>query len=522
MKNKNIKRKLLHDRQFPSREQISKHQNFDRLKGDYSIIRKLLLKKTILWSAGVITLAVASSLFLFTNRPIDNMTHPAEAPVVSETRTSCILPPLPGKDIAFTSYRISFKDGGIIEYPTGSRIIIPPSAFSKNDQSIISDSVLIRYREFHDAASIFLSGIPMNYDSAGISRTLESAGMIEIHAFDGDQEITVAPQKKINICLVSQNNESRFNLYELDTIQKNWIYKGKDQIQQFAVTEKQTAVLRSAKKQTPAVPVPEAFQPVLADPQKYSFKIAYDAEMFPELAAYENMLFEVTDTGFKPAYFKIHWDRISLQNGSKDGEYIVNLKKKDTTIHVNAIPVFDKENYARALTTFQEKHKNAAKMQAQKEAADQAKLDAVERDLSNYNRNQLMHAAAGVSFTSVRNFSIMQTGIFNSDFPLPPNPVVAMAKSFSVNDNTNAPLTYTTIFMMEKGKNTVFRFSKNEDLRFNPSARKLIWTVTQKNQIAFFNPSDFSKQTSAAKKVIVPLLAKNQDAALTEIKQFCN
>lgn len=524
MKNRNIKRKLVHDRQFPSGEQIRKHQDFDRLKGDYQVIKKLLLKKTILWSTGIVAVTALSSILFLTNRPMEKKDHVTESHVVSATKIPCILPPLPGKDIVFTDYRISSKDGGIIEHTTGSKIIIPPSAFIRADQGNISDSILIQYREFHDASAIFLSGIPMNYDSAGTARILESAGMIEIHAFDGKQEIAIAPQKKIDIRMVSLNDENRFNVYELDTVQKNWVYRGKDQLQKLAVTDQKPVkvVQQSAATQQPPVDIAEPLQPVLADPKKYSFKINYDARMFPELAAYENMLFEVTDADFKPSYFKIHWDNISLDNGSTAGAYIVNLKKKDTTIHLNAIPVFDKENYAKALMAFQEKRKQAEKIQVQKEAADQQKRDAVQKDLSAYDRRQFVNSAAGLTPLSVRNFSIARTGVFNCDFPMPIANVVALANTFTVNDANKAPLTYTTIFMMEKGKNTVFRFSKNDAIRFDPSGHQLIWTVTQKNQVAFFKSSDFSNTTTATKKVVVPVVATNQNEALTKIKQFCN
>ncbi|PBQ34654.1 hypothetical protein CNR22_23720 [Sphingobacteriaceae bacterium] len=523
MKDNAGKRKILTDRTFPSSEQIAKHQNFERLHKDYSVIKKLLMKKIMLWTAAVLAVAGVTGLVL-TNA---NKKHPALSKTESQPTDevkSFIEPPFPGMETPFTTYRISAKEGGVINHSTGSAITIPANAFL-NEGKPVTDSVDIRYREFHDPLAIFLSGIPMGYDSAGIHNTLESAGMLEILAFENGKSLQLNEQSPIKIKMASLTADERFNLYELDTIQKNWLYKGKDKVEKIkqgqtlpnatGTKRQQTTTRQFAGNAEPA--------PALADPEKFSFKIAYDNSEFPELSAYEHVLFEVTDKSFKPSYYKINWNKISLYSSDNDGEYLVKLKKADTTISVTAKPVFDKKDYAAALAKFEEKNNKANEQRDQAEFEKQQALNKVNKNLSTYNSKQLLSASEKiVTAVALRDFSIARLGIHNCDFPLAP--LVQYAFSFKRDQRTaeeaEKRFSYNTIFLVEKGKNTVFRFAKGQPVRLNPSAKNLMWTMTDKNQVAFFRIEDYTRLQNGNENTIEPVVAESQALAFEEIKKF--
>ena len=124
-----------------------------------------------------------------------------------------IQPPIPGAEMPYLTYRVSAKSGGVINYPTGSVIIIPANAFVNNNGQRVNDSVDVQYREFHNPLEIFLSGIPMNYDSAGKSYTFESSGLCEVLAYKDGVPVFVNPKSKPEINLVSDNNSQTHNLY---------------------------------------------------------------------------------------------------------------------------------------------------------------------------------------------------------------------------------------------------------------------------------------------------------------------
>lgn len=521
MKDTNKKRKILKDRTFPKSDQIIKHQNFERLTNDYAMIKKLIAKKITLWSTSLIAISGIVGFVLF-NR---NTNHQLSSKVKTKPESQVevfIKPPIPGKETPFTTYRISSRNGGVIHYATGSSVTITPNAFVNKSGKPLSDSVVIKYREFHDPLAIFLSGIPMRYDSGGIANTLESAGMLEILALDKGENLSIKEQMAINIKMASATNEERFNLYELDTITKNWIYKGKDKIE--PLEDSKPLQTKRPIKETKSV-AKNIIKPVLSDPQKYSFKIGYDKKDFPELAAYENVLFEVIDNDFKSAYYKINWNKISLYSSDEYGQYILKLKKADTTITFKAKPVFDKADYSCALVKFEERHTQSGKERDQKEFEKQAALDEVNKSLEGLNKTQtLVLANRLLGLFAYRSFSITSLGIHNIDYPIPPILAYAIsikrAAQAQMKNNTPVKLSYTTIYLIEKGKNTVFRFSKDEPVRCNPNAKNLMWTLTDKNEVAFFRITDYKKLSNSSENDIRPVVAKNQELALNEIKKF--
>jgi hypothetical protein len=306
---------------------------------------------------------------------------------------------------------------------------------------------------------------------------------------------------------------------------KKWVFKGKDKIEKeekAVVTEATKTLKENAQPVAAAEPI---IKPALSDPQKYSFKITYDPVIFPELKAYENVLFQVTDDRFKPAYFKINWDKISLYNGEEEGTYIVKLKKRDTTISVSAVPVFDAVNYSKALTKFEEQHRQASKTRDQQELEKREKLNAVNKTLTGHNRRSMLSTANRIGQRMnefYRSFMVTVLGIHNCDFPMPPNPIVQYATSLIATEQNAEKFSYSTIFIVEKGKNTVYRFAKGEAIRCNLQAENLIWTVTDKNDIAFFKQTDLTNLSAGSKKKVTPVVSKNQDAALAEIKKFCD
>ncbi|MFY9310558.1 MAG: hypothetical protein WAQ28_16050 [Bacteroidia bacterium] len=525
MKDKNtIKRKLLTDRSLPGSEQISRHKDFKSLKQNYSAIKSNWLKKLFIGGAAIVgTAVVAVVVYMSGTTHADSVQAPEQ--IATEQQQAFVQQPLPGIDIPFSSYRISVKNGGTFTYKTGSTVVIPANAFVVKDGDNLSDSVTINYREFHTAYDIFVSGIPMKYDSAGVAYTFESAGMIEIKGYDGNKPLLLNKDKEVEVSMASANNQADFNLYHLDTLNKNWSYKGKDKIVPVDGNKAASAIKAIEKPVKESLPVAKnelLVTPELANQQKYCFNIGYDKKDFPELSAYENVLFEVADNSFKPAYYKISWDKISLQSTESKGLFIVKLKKADTTISVRAKPVFDKEGYDKALKDFEAKQAQMQEKEKMKEQRENSKLTSVNKELSAYNRKDFIRAA---NFTVDRRFTIRAFGIYNCDRPILPRVIetqqVANVLKEREKEEFKGPSPGSVnpiVYVIEKGKNAVFTFNGVKEVNLNRDVQNLIWTVTDKRQIAFFKPSDFNNPSAPAK----PFVADNQEIALAEIKNFSN
>lgn len=523
MKTNNGKRKIIKDREFPSSEQINKYQDFDALQGNYSAVQKALLKKGIIWASSVVAVATISTIAYLNfdkGKVKESKNMIVDTPAKKEI---CVTPPIPGQEMPYAVYRISAKNGGVLKYPNGSSINIPANAFKHRGGEQVSDSIDIKYREFHSPLDIFLSGIPMNYDSAGVVRTLESAGMIEIRAFDHEQELLLNEETPISVQMMSAYNDPKYNLYELDTVNNNWIYKGKDKVE-----TPQTGKPLMPKS---AVKVAETneeagIMPQLADPEKFSFTIKYDKNEFPELATYENVKFEVIGHNFKPQYYKINWKKIGLENSQTKGNYILKLTKADTTIGVEARPVFDKANYEAAMQKFDAAIKTTGESVRAKEQQEQKALLQVNKELAVYNPKKIVQSAlsiVGVSARFTRDFQVRSMGYHNIDFPSPPVLAFAykiMSNSAQTMNKQTQTNSYNDIYLVEKGKNTVFRFKKGEPVRCDPEAKNLMWTVTNKNQIAFFRIGDYKKLVNGGQNNIDPEIAPDQDQAFNEIRKF--
>jgi hypothetical protein len=141
-------------------------------------------------------------------------------------RHPLIKKPIAGVDVASSFYTFRAENGLSFTYPSGSRIFIPKNAFVDAFGETVAGDVTVSYREFRDAADILVSGIPMKYDSAGQTIDFESAGMFELAASAGTQEVFVAPGKNIDMQFAVTKTESSYNFYRLDE-QKGWEYRGK-------------------------------------------------------------------------------------------------------------------------------------------------------------------------------------------------------------------------------------------------------------------------------------------------------
>jgi hypothetical protein len=517
------KRKIIKDRDLPSSEQISKYQDFERVLNNASsasVAQKLLLKKGIIWGS-VVAGAIGVAGLVYLNSGSDPKKQTAETNNEPKKIENCIQPPIPGKEMPYAEYRINAKEGGIIKYGTGTSITIPANAFKRKDGKPVSDSIDIKYREFHTPLDVFLSGIPMEYDSAGVKRTFETAGMLEIKANDKGNDLELKEETPIDVRMATTSLDPRFNLYDLDTASKNWIYKGKDQIEQAQESKK----FSPKKEQVKPTMTDKTIRPVLADPKKFKFTIKSDKNQFPELAAYDKVMFEENDNSFNPKYYKVNWKNITLHDGGTHGNYIAKLYIADTIISVPVHPVFSKENFDEAMKQFEAKHAAANKVTEAKEAEEQKKVDKVNKELAVYESKKMIQAAYNVAGVSVgfRNVTVRSFGIHNLDFPLFSAIGYAfrlVSNSFKKNNANETTSAYSDIYLVEKGKNAVFRFQRGEPVRCNPKAQNLMWTLTNANQVAFFRINDYSKLVNGGENSVVPVVEPDQQKAFDEIRKF--
>ncbi len=499
-----------------SDEQALKHKSFDKVMAGYKALSTPLYKTFKFWAgAGVAVTAVVVATLLLTNN-------------LKKETESAVKPPIESLDIPTDSYWVDAVKDTTITTKSGSQIKISANSFVDKNGTPVNGKVEIKYREFQDVIDIFMSGIPMTYDSAGTQYHFESAGMFEFRGFQEHEEVFISDASPINILLASKWEGERFNIYKLDDKTGVWSYiekdtAGKNQEPIFAQAktdsvqlpvnekiEKLTKEVEKAKAKTEQLVQGKPPEPVKAADGTQNLKIQVSEKEFPELALYKNLLFEIdkNDKTYKSELSKITWDAASVKKGKQKGTYILTFIKGKDEFSFLTRPVVSEKDYSKAVELYNNKfdeYENALAKRKVDEAQKERELKA-EYDKLNAERlgqiAEIQQRMASVSAQQIainattdiiyRSFMVSSFGIWNSDCPQ--NMPKGLMVSATFIDKNNKELTFNTLYLVEKGKNAAYSLTNYDYSRFqfNPESENLLLGVTKDNKIALFKPEDFA------------------------------
>lgn len=487
-----------------------------------------------------------------------------------------INPPFKNTDIKFTSYNVNTSAPKEISYPTGSKITIPKDAFVDKNGKVVKGDVEIRYREMHDAVDFFLSGIPMTYDSAGKHYTFESAGMMEMYAFQNGEVVKLKEGKTIKVEMASGEAGNKFNVYKLDTVTKNWVYKGKDEVkpivnkvtdEEFPITyriewdlntegdtiyynkeslplmQKRTEI-DQVKSDIKKIEDTKPVQPKKVDPSRYTFNIDVDPKEFPDLAVYKNLLFEVgaENKNWKPEMGKITWEDASIAEYKKEESYMLTLKKGKEKQKLIVYPVFEGDNYQQAKQEYEKKFSEYSqkltdkkleekKKQAeydvqvkklkeeQKKYEEQVSVEQKKQQLQMKEQQKVMDRSMKV----VRMFQVDGFGIWNCDSPQNfPKGATVTAKFI---DESGNALNIPVVYQVDRNLNALFSYHEGNEIgefKYNPKSKTIVWAITTDGKLAVAGEEQFSGGiTSGSRNYKMKLVDVNINNE-NEIRQVLN
>lgn len=548
-------RKINIDRKPLTSEEIASRRNFDSVLSGSKVFSKPPFYKTGWFTIGIAVIAVTvtttvASLIIDGDEQNDQLAENSQtdsAPLIEDDfdytdDTPCIQPPLKELDVEYSSYFVNAEDGGTLVHHTGSEITIPPHAFEDDDGNRLAGPIEIRYREFHDQLDIFLSGIPMEYDSAGTTYNFESAGMLEILGYQNDHPVNIRPEESIEINLSSSNPSPTFNVYYLDQDNKEWVNKGKDniisaqpedQLVQLSSEEIQmqpevvecnklvsqltkdketiAAEVQEAVKQTDLTRAEKPTEPKRVNENNYSFDLSVDPSEFPELSSYKGVVFEVSpeEKSFNSQVFQVEWSDAQISKNDEGNHYEITLTKGNRKETYKVMPALKGQDFKNAYRAFEEKFDQYQKQlttrletEAKKKAEYQEKIRALEEaqerqkrlfDQYRVNMELISGNAKSEQKISVRTkvsrvFSIMSFGVYNSDRTIPakPNGQKFMASFVSINQE---PLLLETAQLIEKNTNSVYNYSSTEFEKFkmDPKEDNLLLAITPSGKLGFFD-----------------------------------
>jgi len=538
-------------------EQIEAHKNFDELLKTFNTASQPETSPEITgaprrrWLYPVIAMAAAGlvGVLMMVLNPAPKADTAAEAKAYFASQPF-INPPIKTLKPTYQTKSVDANQGGTYVYENGSTVVIPPAAFVNGQGNLVEGPIEIKYREFHDYVDFFISGIPMNYDSMGNRYQLESAGMIEIYAEQNGERLKMNPGKKMDIKLVhdiyaAPDDPLDFNIYHLDTDQRNWVYKGKnnleilvdpdatapisdearaennlaEQIHALEYEQEQELAKIEATIPTPKKPV----APVKSNPKAHVFNLEFTENMIQagndldeQRAAlrdlqeqYDNILWEVAPNQpdfNENAASSINWVDMKLRK-LNNRDYELTLIGSANQMKVKVNPVLTGADYQKAMADFNQSFTKYETALADREGQLQSAREVLLREIAerkrlakmNYDKRIATLKAEGkdnkvteemIKHRVVNTFTATNLGIWNCDRPLPPW-LVRLEADFK--NNQQESFNSNVAFLADQSKNTVAKFyaKKGTEVQYNRNSKKLMWVVTKENKLAVYRPEKF-------------------------------
>ncbi|MEI7597287.1 MAG: hypothetical protein WCK02_16175 [Bacteroidota bacterium] len=471
---------------------LSTKQPFNNLLSSFNAMSKFsLLSKGWLYglSGAVITsIVVVLAVYNSKNTKPDPNTVQTSEKADSVKMHDFVYEPFEEIGIDYQVAEITSNEAQKIETNTGTKINIPANSFVDKNNNPVSAPLKLLYREFHNPVDIFLSGIPMNYDSAGTRYCFESAGMIDVRAMKGNDTLYLAKNKSINVDLISNNKDQKFNLYYLDTVKNNWSYMGKDKISPMAISK---AIKKTKANSDSLILTAQAeyVKPVITTKNKIVFKVDFESKDFPELSIYKNILFEVNEnkTKFNKAWYQINWAKISLKRINANNEYQVTLSKRDSTVNLITKAAFAEKEYQSAITAYNEANK--------KKAQATSKVASVS---ATYLSDEFANSNLINNNTFYRNFSMNALGTWNCDVPMPIQQFAIVNNPSFKDIKTGAELKLKRVYIATLDANSVIEYSPLR-IGYSTKLKNICFGITYDEKIYIISPETFKSTIGIAK-----------------------
>lgn len=348
-----------------------------------------------------------------------------------------------GNQIDFVNQDFNSEEDFIFRQPTGTEIIIPGNSLQFENGKKVTGIVTLKFKEYHTAHDIFLSGIPMQFGE-NREKMFSSGGMFEIRAVKDGKNLRVKKGEEIKVKLANYSSKGKedFEIFKLES-DINW-GKGKDF--ELLENENRKIILETASN----------FPPLPSNPKgdSSSFVFAFEADkLFKHLKVWKNTNWKLIDyTGKIPVdqALRIDWDDLKIKKIS-ESQFELNLSVKK--YHLDGTEVmFESKIVAEPLLSGE---KLAHAMKAYEKALE---LYADDIEKINQEAERAEREAALLS-----SFRIMSFGIFNCDKLIPSESILATVEmEFDFEQELNPLLNRVTAYLIMEEENGVITYNSSD------------------------------------------------------------
>lgn len=457
------------DRKKISSEQIQAKQNFDAILSNYKLLKKPFYKSKWFWGAtGLATVSLTVVLVLsnlnnnknvyaehdtLTNsQPTLNNNLPEDTPCLKAIKADAV---------NFDVYKVMPNKGDTIKLKDGSIIVIVPGSLLAID---IQEPVKIKTRVFHDKATAFLAGIPMDIEQGAF----ESAGMIEIRVEQNGKEIKINPSKPLEVSLALHKPSERFNFYYLDEAKKGWedtpcvfsdrkidvngVAESRKKIEEELLKIEEEIVVNNSKQTQLRAELPTREEYKLPLKKDRIFELDYSEREYPELAKLKNVNFEAlpNQKNFNRV-IATTWSSMNL-NASGNERYTLTFSNSSAKEVLKVRPVLVGAEKDKATALFkavnQDIQNRMVELQMQEKdlkIAETEKRVQLRGLVAGFEKNTKVVMSTNETYApsssiqvinNTANFNTSRTGIFNADRPINYPKPLSMPLAFVKNGNT--------------------------------------------------------------------------------------
>ena len=235
-----------------------------------------------------------------------------------EDEFTIITPPLSGDFQNDTVFTIDPTKATTVTAANGSSIEIPANILVDEDGKPVKKKVDISFTQYHSAADIIASGIPMQYDSAGVTNNFESAGMFTLKATSKKKKVFIKDGETVKVNLASDKAD-KMNFYQLDDQTGDWTYEMAPQ-----------SPIKNPRFDPSIVPL----KPQERNKNAFVLDLNFDVSDYSELTAFSGIVWEYVgdhdslDPRKNPIVGNVKWTDFSLEPTYENAfEYYLKMER---------------------------------------------------------------------------------------------------------------------------------------------------------------------------------------------------
>jgi hypothetical protein len=366
-----------------------------------------------------------------------------------------------GIDLPVYTEKIKANKEEKLLIPTGAEIKVPANAFIDKAGNDVKGDVTIKYKEIKSAADIIIENVNMTYDSAGQSYQFVTAGMFDLRAYSGNEELQLKKGKSIEVSYISEKT-GNYNVYYYNA---GWKYSG---------VPKENVTINPI---IPEVQNSGILTPTAANTQEdLIVDIKVDHKNIPELEVYKNVLWKYSGqlkNNEVAAMLGNPVSNTSILPSGKKGEYLYKFSTKNGDFSLPVKPVFSPKAMKEALNTYKQTL---------------AKMNPVPK--------------------IKRTVDITKLGLMNYDAIYHRPDALVVNVEIKIKNNDKVKVQGLPLFHITGEDNVLVNIADKQEITYSKSLNNKIVAVLPGHKVAVMGTSEFLKAVQAkgnAKSVVIEL-----------------